>query len=399
MFPSALIPGMELQTPTAARPTGVAAPAGWYLSGRLEPGLPVTQFAVTGDCFTIGRRDGLNLTLPSMRVSGRHAELLIVGGQLFIRDLGSTNGTFVNHKPLTRPRQIKEGDHIEFADVEFLVGYQREELDRPIDPDLKKTMRSVSTFEPDWVFSQFDRLIRDRCITPHYQPIVKLQNFQLHGYEALARSELPGLETPRAMFETAELVRREVELSITCRERGIEVARSMERPTPIFVNTHPRESLERDVLPSLRKMRSACPQVPIVLEVHEGTVDDPARMRDFTTELRSLQIRLAYDDFGSGRSRLLELVQSPPDYLKFDIGLIRGIDQAPTHHHRMLRMLIQMARDFTAATVAEGIETAAEAEVCRELGFDFAQGYLYGRPLPIEAAREKRGPKATPSAV
>jgi EAL domain-containing protein (putative c-di-GMP-specific phosphodiesterase class I) len=388
---------MEVITSPAARSSGATTAAvGWYLSGRLEPGLPVSKYAVSGDCFTVGRREGLNLTLPSMRVSGRHAELLVVGGHLFIRDLGSTNGTFVNHKQLTRPRQIKEGDHIEFADVEFLVGFQRDDSGVNINPDLKKTMRSVSTFEPNWVFSQFDRLIRDRGVVPHYQPIIRLQDFQICGYEALARSDIPGLETPGAMFETAELVRREVELSIVCRERAIEVARGLDRRLRLFVNTHPRESLDEDVLPSLRKLRQGAPDVQIVLEIHEGTVNDPARMRDFAAELKTLRVQLAYDDFGSGRSRLLELVQSPPDFLKFDIALIRGIDQAPTHHHRMLRMLIQMARDFTAATLAEGIETAAEAEVCRELGFDYAQGYLYGRPLPIEQVQQRRSSKSMP---
>lgn len=382
---------MDALTPIAVEASGPAGVAtGWYLSGRLEPGLPVSKYFITGECFTIGRRNGLSLTLPSMRVSGRHAELLIVGGHLFIRDLGSTNGTYVNHKPLTRPKQIKEGDHIEVADVEFLVGYQQTGSETRIHPELKKTMRSISTFEPDWIFSQFDRLIRTRSITPHYQPIIRLQDFAIFGYEALARSDVPGLETPSAMFETAELVRREVELSLVCRERAIEVAGGIGQKVRIFVNTHPRESLDRDVLPSLRRLRSAVPNVPIVLEVHEGTVNDPARMREFSAELKTLGVQLAYDDFGSGQSRLLELVQCPPDFLKFDLSLIRGIDQAPAHQHRMLRMLIQMARDFTAATLAEGIETAAEAEVCRELGFDYAQGYLYGRPLPIDQLLERR---------
>jgi EAL domain-containing protein (putative c-di-GMP-specific phosphodiesterase class I) len=358
---------------------------GWYLSGRTSPTEPVLRIAINGDSFTIGRRGGLDLTVPSLRVSGRHAEILVVADHLFVRDLGSTNGTFVNRERLAGTRRIQEGDHIEIADVEFRVEYEAPgDRAGPISDRLKKTNRAVQSFESDWVFSQFEQLVRGAAVKPSFQPILKLSDLDIYGYEALARSAVDGLRQPREMFEVASLLNREAELSMICRVRALEEADSLARHRPIFVNTHPRERLQEDVLPQLRVLREQHPRAKLVLEIHEGTIQHPQQMREVLPLLKDLDIQLAYDDFGAGRARLLELVQCPPDILKFDVGLIRNLDSAPDHQRRMLRVLVEMAHDFSAHTLAEGIETAAEAEACRDLGFEYAQGFLYGRPMPVE---------------
>ncbi|MFV0444294.1 MAG: EAL domain-containing protein [Planctomycetaceae bacterium] len=354
---------------------------------------------VNHDTFTIGRRTGLHLAIPSPRVSGRHAELLIVGGHLFLRDLGSTNGTYVNHDRLQKTRRLEEGDHIEFADVEFRVEYN-DDLpgDDSLIATLKKTHACVGSLEAEWVFSQFNQLIDGRAVIPHYQPLVRMADLSVFGFEALARSDITGLTNPKTMFDTSDLLGRSVELSLVCRERAIEIASALGRGYMIFVNTHPDEDVELDVLPQLRDLRSRHPTMKVVLEVHESAVSNPQKMRDCTQELKDLDVLLAYDDFGAGQSRLLELVQAPPDVLKFDMNLIRGIDQAPLSQRRMLKMLVEMTRDFSTATLAEGIETAAEAEICRELGFDYGQGYLYGRPMRAEQVPHHCVPHAGRSA-
>ena len=70
----------------------------------------------------------------------------------------------------------------------------------------------------------------------------------------------------------------------------------------------------------------------------------------------------------------------PPDYLKFDRKLIQDIHAAPAQRQQMLAALVRMARDLGIAPLAEGIELADEADVCRQLGFTLGQGYFYGRP-------------------
>ena len=99
--------------------------------------------------------------------------------------------------------------------------------------------------------------------------------------------------------------------------------------------------------------------------------------------LQDTQIQLAYDDFGAGQAPLLELIQAPPDYLKFDIGLIRDIHLQPPRGQQVIKTLVDIAKDLGIATLAEGVEVAEEAEVCVKLGFELAQGYFYSRPFQL----------------
>lgn len=375
---------MELDTANLVRSSAIDT--GWYLSGCLASGRPIEKFPINVATFVIGRRPGVSLMLPSGRVSGRHAEILVIGENLLIRDLGSTNGTYVNRRRVARPTPIGEGDHIELADTEFRLEFRaRTPMNGiQIDPALKKTQKSLDTFEPEWILSQFAQLMQEQAITPHYQPITSLADKETLGYEALARSGIPGMRSPATMFQTAALVSREAELSILCRHKSVEAAAQRLKPgMPLFLNTHPREDLERDVLVSVEQLRERYPDLSLVVEIHEGAVDDPQRIHQIKQRFAEFDVALAYDDFGAGQSRLLELVQAPPQFLKFDACLIRNADRASNHQWKLLKMLVEMAHDFESTAIAEGIETAAEAEACRDLGFDYAQGFFFGRPAPL----------------
>jgi EAL domain-containing protein (putative c-di-GMP-specific phosphodiesterase class I) len=118
----------------------------------------------------------------------------------------------------------------------------------------------------------------------------------------------------------------------------------------------------------------------LVLEIHEAAATSVAQMRQLRLVLNDLGMKLAYDDFGAGQARLAELGDAPPDYLKFDIQLIRNIDGASAERQRMLESLVRIAADLGILSLAEGIETAAEHETCRRLGFVYGQGYRYGVP-------------------
>jgi EAL domain-containing protein (putative c-di-GMP-specific phosphodiesterase class I) len=370
---------------------------GWCLTGCLPPARMLQSIAIDTDAFVIGRRAGVNLQVSSVRVSGRHAEILRVGDHLFIRDLGSTNGTFVNRRRVRQPTPVGDGDHIEIADLEFRLEFHKSQSDLILAQ--KKTANCIGTMESDWVLSQFERLIRERAVTSYYQPLVSLHDNALVGYEALARSPIPGLENPGLMFQTAQMVSREVELSIICRQRALEGAVQLAPASRIFVNTHPLESPTVDLLPSLSHLQKKYPHIPIVVEIHEGAVHDIHTMSETAKAIRDLGAELAYDDFGAGQARLVELVQVPPDYLKFDMSLIRNIDKADAQQRRMLKMLVDMANDIPTITLAEGIETAEEADACRELGFHLAQGYYFGKPMTAENAVQAAGTQKALRAV
>jgi len=97
-------------------------------------------------------------------------------------------------------------------------------------------------------------------------------------------------------------------------------------------------------------------------------------------------MRLAYDDFGAGQARLKELSEVPPDVMKFDLQMIRGLSTSSPHRVQIVESLVKIVRDLGIVALAEGVETQEEADICRDIGFELAQGYLLGRPAPAKTS-------------
>ena len=91
----------------------------------------------------------------------------------------------------------------------------------------------------------------------------------------------------------------------------------------------------------------------------------------------------ACDDIGTGRARMAEMLAVPPDYAKFDISIIRGIDELDEAGRGRVASLVGLLKGQGVLCLAEGVEHAAEAEACRAVGFDLARGWHYGRPAPV----------------
>lgn len=352
-------------------------PALWFLSGSTAEDERSRVVLVCATPFRIGRRADLNLCLSSPNISKVHAEIIAVGDHLFLRDLQSTNGTFLNGRRVEGDSPIGEGDVLRFATLEFRVSRQTSERN---DGTIV-----VPAGESLGLVVQFDRLMAGQEVTPHFQPVIAFSDLSTVGYEALARSSVRGLENPRDMFQIAERLNSEQELSRLCRRQGVLTAQDLPGSPNVFLNTHPAEKLTGGVLQSLRELRTLFPAQPLTVELHEAVVTGPEEMREFCSALRDLEIKLAYDDFGAGQARLLDLVKVPPDYLKFDISFIRGIHNAPAKHLQMVAMLVNLVRDFGTAALAEGVECVEEAEMCKELGFEYAQGYFFGKPAPAHS--------------
>ncbi len=325
--------------------------------------------------FVVGRRRDAHLALDCPSVSGRHAEIVAQGDALRVRDLDSTNGTFVNGRRVTELAPVSEGDYLQFASLVF-------RLDRESEVPSSATVCEGAS-DQSLALVQFDKLMSQKAVIPYFQPIVQLSDSRRIGYEVLARSRLFGLQSPGAMFSAAETLEQEAALSRLCRLEAVMRAREFENPPPLFVNTHPRELDDlAELRRSLAQLREQYARWPLVLEIHEAAVTNPWVIRELRSSLNDLDMRLAYDDFGTGRARLLELVEVPPDYLKFDMSFTRGIAIAPFAKQHILATLVQNTRELGIVSVAEGIETAEEHESCLQLGFELGQGYHYGRPAP-----------------
>jgi EAL domain-containing protein (putative c-di-GMP-specific phosphodiesterase class I) len=358
---------------TLRKPIGSANTV-WFLVGPFDSTETPRHLPVHTLPFLVGRREDLPLPLACKTVSSLHAEITEAGGRLVLRDLGSTNGTYVNGRRITEPVTLEEDDLVQFANMAFRV---REHAGRHNAQTVQENV-----YDRAMALVQFDKLMSQRAVTPFFQPIVALPTKNIVGYEVLGRSRLFGLETPKEMFRVAAQLNLEVELSVMLRWEGVEASRALPGAAHLFVNTHPRELAQPGLLDSLDKLRANHPHQPLTLEIHESAVTDAGQMSELRAELTKLNIGLAYDDFGAGQSRLNELVEGKPDYIKFDMSLVRGIDSASPQRQQIVATLGEMVHNLGILSVAEGVETQAESDTCQQMGLDLGQGFFYGRPAP-----------------
>ena len=334
--------------------------------------------------FRVGRQAGLELVLPSYVVSKVHAEIYQQEGKLRVRDLGSRNGTFVNRKAITETA-IAEDDVIQIGDFEF-------RLTRPggLEHEVEDNS-STRSFAPGALARLFqgskdmEDLLREAVVTVELQPIVRFPGGVVSAYEALGRGQHPALPRgPVDLFKIAGTMGAEVQLSQLLRRKAVELAKERPRVSSLFLNTHPLELARPGLVESLEELRALAPHLDLILEIHESALAQPESMAALRDRLSEIGVGLAYDDFGAGQARLLELAEAPPHYLKFDRKFVANIDKAPSSRRRLLASLVAAARELLVKTIAEGVENQAEAEICAKIGFTHAQGYYFGRPTPIE---------------
>ncbi|MEI6541546.1 MAG: FHA domain-containing protein, partial [Planctomycetota bacterium] len=152
---------------------------------------------VVGPLFTIGRYKYSSLHLADPTVSGRHAEIVMIDRDIFIRDLNSTNGTLLNGRKLHNLTGLRSGDILHFGSVMFV-------LHSSTDENTTSTI-AADSYNEVIAQTQFERLLRPPALRPYYQPIVRLSDNIRVGYEVLSRSYLLGLETPDKMFRVAAI--------------------------------------------------------------------------------------------------------------------------------------------------------------------------------------------------
>jgi EAL domain-containing protein (putative c-di-GMP-specific phosphodiesterase class I) len=335
----------------------------------------------------VGRHPGLQIRVIHPTVSLVHAELRRKNDGLEVVDLSSRNGTFVNGKRVTGAELIQDGDLLQFGAAAFRLQHQSQMQD-----SLNATCQSEDIGDLALALAQFEKLISEASVVPVYQPIVNAASAEIYAYEALARSRLFGLDKPALMFQAAEYFHMEAELSRLLRREELVTSSAVEQPH-LFLNTHPAEltDLKRLIL-SIREIRAARPKQPLTLEVHEAAAADLNTMKMLRLVLEDLGIKLAYDDFGAGQARLNELVEARPHYVKFDRKLIMGLDRADASRRQMVESLVAMCRQLGIVTLAEGVETAAEADACRLVNFELMQGYHFGRPAPLPARSAAANP-------
>jgi len=229
----------------------------------------------------------------------------------------------------------------------------------------------------------------------HYQPIVD-QEGQMKGMEALIRWKHPekGFITPDKFIPLAEktgfilslgewILRTACQQSKKWQEEGYP-------PKFVSVNISMRQFYDVHFLDMVRRILEETGLNPswLVMEITEGfTANDPDQALAIIGELNEMGIKLSIDDFGTGYSSLNRLKQLPIYSLKIDRSFVSDVDKDHSNAS-IVQAIIHMAHALELITVAEGIETEQELQFLQTLNCDRMQGYLFSKPISVEAMTE-----------
>jgi len=230
------------------------------------------------------------------------------------------------------------------------------------------------------------RLMRDRSLRSVFQPIVAMADGSIYAHEALIRgpSAMP-LQSADALLGAARKEGLLVEFELMCVAVALERWAQLKQPGRLFVNVSAKallEAVRRRSLPVIVRAIHSLGLSPrnLTLEIteHEHISDVDAFVAS-VREVQSAGMSFALDDFGDGRSSLRLWAELAPETVKIDKYFTRNIS---THARKLqtLRALMQIAEVFGTSLVAEGIETADDLRVIRDLGVAWGQGYFLGMP-------------------
>ena len=281
-------------------------------------------------------------------------------------------------------------DHARYACYSIKKRYNRDycEYDSSMANDFQKKQ---------YIINNIDDAIKNEYIKVFYQPVVNAKNGKLCGLEALARWEDPqyGFLSPADFIQTLEeyyqiykldlfVVEKVCQHFVHINERNLPVI-------PVSLNFSRRDfdsiNLAADVEALLQKYN--VDKKYIHIEVTESTLsENDEKLKEILKEFRKNGYALWLDDFGAGYSGLNVLKEYDFDMMKIDMKFLSGFS-GNEKSRLILKNIITMAKELHMSTLTEGVETEEAYQFLKENGCEQIQGYLFGRPMPVQELYEK----------
>jgi EAL domain-containing protein (putative c-di-GMP-specific phosphodiesterase class I) len=212
-----------------------------------------------------------------------------------------------------------------------------------------------------------------------YQPIFKIADRTVVGYEALTRFQCAPLRSPDQWFAEAAEVGMGHQLEYAAAQQALAGLPHLPKGAYLSLNIAPETLL---TCKDLELLLGGAPE-RLVLEVTEhSTIEDYDAIASVLAPLRKRGLRLAVDDAGAGYASFRHILQLKPDIIKLDRSLISGLN-ANRDQLALAAALVSFAEKTGIKVVAEGVETPEELKALQTLNVNKAQGYLLGRPTPL----------------
>ncbi len=225
------------------------------------------------------------------------------------------------------------------------------------------------------------RIIAKKEVVTVYQPIVNIVEKKIIGYEALSRGPKTNeLHNPEILFSVAEEGDLVWDLERICREKALSNIEKMDDDKLLFINNEPSVIYDPkfQALEIINKLKISPER--IILEITERTaIEDFSAFKKALQYFKSLGFKISIDDAGAGYASLQSIAMLAPDFIKFDINLIRNINNDLIKQN-LISSLLDIANRINAKVIAEGIENIEEKETVEKLGVTYGQGFYYAKP-------------------
>ncbi len=231
--------------------------------------------------------------------------------------------------------------------------------------------------------SLFMKILLTQAVTVVFQPIVRLADGGIIGYEALSRGPEGSLNSPLELLKVAESEGRLWETELLFRKKALEKAANLAKDKLLFLNVDPNIMKDINFRKGFTKeylLEYGISPKSVVFEITERTeIIDYIQFREILRHYTEQGYMIAIDDVGSGYSGLKTINEVRPNFMKIDMDLIRNVNMDP-FKQSMVKALVDIANNAGIMLIAEGIETAEELKTIIKLGVTSAQGYFLQKP-------------------
>ena len=231
------------------------------------------------------------------------------------------------------------------------------------------------------------------------QPILRLQDESIVGYEFLSRTEDPVFREPDDFFRVCMEANNLTRVDRHCFRTCIAASRSLPAAHRRHLNLFPSTMIEVPGQQLIADLPDGATGLYCIEISEQQIIGDPSYLRPVVSAFKEAGVRIAIDDVGFGRSCMESLVLLEPDIVKIDRRCIQGIRRDRTRE-RSLKRLLRVAHSLDSEAVAEGIESREDLDALKDLGVRFGQGFLWGRPGQLADEGESgEAPRVPPRAA
>jgi EAL domain-containing protein (putative c-di-GMP-specific phosphodiesterase class I) len=372
------------------------------LMQSVQPGVPwLERFTASNDApertpiqslpFTIGRTDASDLQVDSSRVSREHAVIVREGNAFRIRDLDSTNGTFVNGERIEEA-VLGDGDLVVIADAEFtFFGNAGQTAERHcVTQAMTHTVRPPTGSGADQILGirRLQERLLHRGMLPRLDPILDLERGAVFAFRTEPQSQAESVQWGESSGGAMAASRLQLQAKQLYRTLAVEAFLNLGHDAQLLVDLS-RSELDRDRALEAHLLRLSFLVGPtrLIVGLPATVVADDPRARALRERLKSKHIDVAYADFLGGKAQLDQLADAAPDYLLLDPKVTNDIASSP-RQTRQLATLAEAAEEVDCRLIATGLRQREDEDACFKLGLRLVATDRRARPASTSAVAQ-----------